>query len=146
MTGDKVLLIDDEIDGWYMGYYVEAFRQGGFEVTTCSSVEKLKSIQGDGATFSHVGIDLVMPPGSYGADATGEGMKTGLTIHHELSELWPEATFFFLTNAPRIDLLEEALRAAPVFEKIDYPPRKLVEEIAELHRSRSVSRVSRDWK
>lgn len=129
-----------------MGYYVEAFRERGFEVTTCSSVEELKTIQAGGATFPLVGIDLVMPPGSYGVDATGEGMKTGLTIHREFREVWPDATFFFLTNAPRIDLLQEALRAAPVFEKIDYPPGKLVEEITELHRSRSESRVSQDWK
>lgn len=137
MENNKILLIDDEISGWYMDYYVDAFQDRGFEVTTCSSVEEVDSIKKSKVAFSLIGIDLIMPPGSYSLAETGEGTKTGLAIYHEIKDVWPNATFFFLTNLAKSDILEEARRFAPVFEKIDYTPRMLLENVEKINLSKN---------
>lgn len=128
----KLLLIDDEIYGWYMDYYVKAFENKGIEVTKCSTVDEAKNILEMEESFDIIIIDSIMPPGEwFQEEETYDGLLTGKFLAEKAKEFQPDAKIFFLTNMADPSRTESLNMFYPLFQKIDFTPKMLVCKILE---------------
>jgi len=144
----RILFIDDELPergatlppfGDVMSYYVQALCDSGFEVVKCHTVEELP-ILAKQERYSVIILDIMMPPGQeYSPDETWHGLRTGITVAHDLEEICPGTPIIILTNVRMSELLAQVNKlpnVARVFSKEECPPLKLVAEINSVMRER----------
>lgn len=95
MTG-KVLFVDDDVKR--MTSHVEMLEDAGYAVDLVSDVdETLQQVQEKGGEYACVILDIMMPPGRFGADATDRGRHTGLPVLKEMRRLAPDLPIVVLT-------------------------------------------------
>ena len=133
MEEKLVLIVDD--DRLPMRFYVRALEQKGFAVKHCLDSESaLDFVKKEGAAIRIVILDIMMPPGTYSAEETNEGLRTGFFLLKDLRKECPNVPVLVLTNVKNEDTLKEFKEGAllKVVQKMYCPPFDLVELVEEM--------------
>ena len=138
MSKISLLLIDDEIDSWYMAYYIEALEKHGFAVTRCGDVDEARGYLEGERRFEAIGIDIIMPPGKWLAEEdTNMGLMTGKFVAENATDSQAEAVLFFLTNMADPERTSGLKAIVPVFQKLDTTPNELAMKVKALVEGRN---------
>jgi DNA-binding NarL/FixJ family response regulator len=126
----RAVMIDD--DTLAMRYYVDYLNHAGFTVALFGEPDDAVAYMGaNSAKIDVVILDIMLPPGKYGREATNEGLRTGVYLYREIRVLCPGAPVLVLTNVRNPKTLAE-FEEGPllkVVRKRGYPPREVAELI-----------------
>lgn len=112
----KILFVDDERTP--TEYFVNALRADHEVHFVRKAADAKKEVtKAEGFDYDAVILDIMMPPGPYGAESP-DGLRTGLYILRDLRLRHPEIPVIALTNAVDPALLE-ALQLQPNVKTVD---------------------------
>lgn len=120
----KIFVYDDE--SFAMAAYFRALEKAGHTLTRFVDVDEARKQLAESAPDLVI-LDVMMPPGSYGAEATGNGFRTGLVFLEDLRKVQPHVPVLILTNVDRTKI-HGAVTEGPtvrILEKLEVLPADL---------------------
>ena len=128
-----ILFVDD--DKLPMQYYVQALEKRGFEVQRYFEPDNaLEFIMKENTQIEVIIMDIMMPFGKYGADATKKGLITGVLLLDDIRKYCPNTPVIILTNVknPKTHIKFEEGDLLKIIQKTDCPPFELVDLVNEV--------------
>jgi CheY-like chemotaxis protein len=137
----KVVLVDDE--RFALKYWIKALKFNDFEVEVVRTADKARQyFKQPKGTVVAVILDIMMPPGRFGAKKTNEGMHTGIYLMYHIVEVYVAASgkcppIAVLTNLPSdtvAGLLEEVIEPQDpslrvrIWPKLDVSPHTFADQ------------------
>lgn len=131
-----ILMIDE--DTFPNQPYADRLEREGFKVEKCLTADDaIPKISRLGDELVLITLDIMMPSGHYSAEATDDGLNTGIEIYKEIRASWPRIPIICVTlrgGFSESDLGEtaEADENLLVAHKLECKPRELSEMVEKL--------------